>query len=163
MIVVSDTSPINYLLLIGSIDLLPQLYQRVIIPQSVYAELQHPSAPLVVQQWLSAMPAWVDVHAAPPLQLMVELGAGEAEAIALAITLRADVLLMDERKGRQEAIAQGLSVAGTLNVLDEAAAKGLISLPAAIQRLLRTNFRVSAELIRELLQREAARSGSSDG
>lgn len=160
MIVVSDTSPINYLLLIGLVDLLPQLYRRVIIPQAVYTELHHPSAPLVVQQWLATLPAWVEVHAAPSASLAVELGAVETEAIALAVALKADVLLMDERKGRREAIVHGLAVAGTLNVLDEAAAKGLITLPEAVARLLQTNFRVSAELIRELLQRDAARSNS---
>lgn len=163
MIVVSDTSPINYLLLIGLIDLLPQLYRRGIIPQAVYAELHHPSAPTVVQQWLIALPVWVGVHAAPPLSLAIELGAGETEAIALAVTLKAEVLLMDERKGRQRAIAHGLAIAGTLNVLDEAATKGLIALPEAVDRLLQTNFCVSAELIRELLQRDAARSSSPSG
>jgi predicted nucleic acid-binding protein len=67
--------------------------------------------------------------------------------------LRADALLMDERKGRREAIARGLTVTGTLNILETAAGQGLIDLPQAIKRLQRTSFRASPELIREILKR----------
>ncbi|ESA36929.1 dna-binding protein [Leptolyngbya sp. Heron Island J] len=49
MIVVADTSPINYLLLIGQIDLLPRLFQQIIIPDIVRDEMSDPGAPSVLQ------------------------------------------------------------------------------------------------------------------
>jgi predicted nucleic acid-binding protein len=63
MIVISDTSPINYLLQIGLIDLLHHLFNKVIIPRAVYAELQHKVAPKVVSDWTSKLPDWVEVQA----------------------------------------------------------------------------------------------------
>jgi len=58
MIIVSDTSPINYLILIGQIDLLPQLFEQIIIPQAVYNELSDSLAPLSVQTWTVDTPSW---------------------------------------------------------------------------------------------------------
>jgi len=67
-LVVADTSPINYLLLIGHIDILPALFEKVILPDAVWAELEHPKAPLVVRDWVAAPPPWVDVRPSSPLQ-----------------------------------------------------------------------------------------------
>jgi predicted nucleic acid-binding protein len=155
MIVVSDTSPLNYLLLINQIDLLPRLYGQVIIPNAVYAELLSPGAPQVVNKWVLSLPGWVEVHTAPSVDLTLQLGAGESEAITLALALKADVLLMDERKGRREALARGLAVTGTLNILDAAAERGMIDLRETISRLRQTSFRASPGLIREILERES--------
>lgn len=157
MIVVSDTSPINYLLLIGLVDLLPQLYGQVVIPHAVYNELRDPAAPEPVSNWVSSLPGWVEVHIVPNSDPALSLGAGEKEAIALALTLKAEMLLMDERKGRREALARGLAVSGTLNILDVAAERDLIDLPAMMGRLLQSGFRASAVLIREMLERHAER------
>lgn len=160
MIVVSDTSPINYLLLIGLIDLLPQLYGRVIIPQAVYAELQNPAAPQPVADWTANLPEWVEIHTAVNPDPTLSLGRGEQEAITLALLLKADVLLMDERKGRREAIAKGLAVCGTLSVVDAAAERGLIELTPALDRLWHTSFRVPAHVIQEMMRRDAERRSS---
>jgi predicted nucleic acid-binding protein len=157
MIVVSDTSPINYLLLIGLIEILPQLYGQVIIPDAVYAELRNPGAPEPVNKWVSNLPDWVEVHTAANPDPTLQLGAGEREAITLALALKADALLMDERKGRREALARGLAVAGTLNILEAAGERGQIDLPEAISRLQQTSFRASPGLIREVLKRDAER------
>ncbi len=62
MIVVSDTSPLCYLLLIEGIEVLPQLFERVIIPQKVRDELLAPDAPKVVQEWISQPPDWLEVQ-----------------------------------------------------------------------------------------------------
>ena len=62
MIVVADTSPINYLIQINCDSLLPKLYGRVVIPESVIRELGHPSSPTAVKHWLSSMPEWIDVR-----------------------------------------------------------------------------------------------------
>jgi len=94
MIVVADTSPLNYLVLIGEADLLYQLYGRVLIPQAVLSELQDPGAPSAVVGWVKSRPAWLEVR-----QVIVrseesseELDVGESEAMALAEEYRPDVL-----------------------------------------------------------------------
>jgi predicted nucleic acid-binding protein len=60
--IVSDTSPINYLCLIGATDVLPRLFDQVLIPTAVFAELSHPRAPEPVSQWLANMPPWIKVQ-----------------------------------------------------------------------------------------------------
>ena len=62
MIVVSNTSPINYLILIGHIDLLSKLFQRIIIPQTVYNELSNAAALLLVQNWIDTLPDWLKIQ-----------------------------------------------------------------------------------------------------
>lgn len=62
MIAVSDTGPLNYLLLINHIRLLPQLYEKVIIPHSVLIELLNPGAPKSVSEWASTLPGWAEVR-----------------------------------------------------------------------------------------------------
>jgi hypothetical protein len=66
MAVVADTSPPNYLVLIGEDRLLAELYGKVIIPGAVLQELQHPKAPLAVRRWLSGGPAWLFVQSEIP-------------------------------------------------------------------------------------------------
>ena len=61
MIVVADTTPINYLILIEEIDVLPKLYGRVIIPRAVNEELMRSRAPLKVQEWMKQPPSWVEI------------------------------------------------------------------------------------------------------
>ena len=62
MIVVADTSPVNYLVLIDEIDLLPQLFGTVVMPEAVWKELQAERSPLVVKNWISTNPSWIDVQ-----------------------------------------------------------------------------------------------------
>jgi predicted nucleic acid-binding protein len=157
MIAISDTSPLNYLLLIDHIALLPQIYEQVIIPEAVYRELSHPGAPKLVAEWISTRPTWAEVRIVSRVDTTVGLGRGESEAISLAMELSADVLLMDERKGRREARARGITVIGTLNILEEASARGMVSLPDAIARLQQTSFRASPAVFREILRRESVR------
>ncbi len=61
-LVIADTSPINYLLLIGHIDILPKLFERVIVPEIVRDELTHPKAPAVVRNWIASPPDWVEIR-----------------------------------------------------------------------------------------------------
>lgn len=86
MIVVADTSPIQYLLLIEHIDLLPQLYGKIAIPKRVYEELVAPNAPKVVQVWANHLPSWVEVRTiSTQADLALQrLDPGEQEAILLA-------------------------------------------------------------------------------
>ncbi len=160
MLVVADTSPINYLVLLEHTVVLPALYTRVFLPPAVMTELQDPEAPEEVRAWVADLPAWCEVRRPGPLaeaETLAHLGAGEREAILLAQELRADVLLIDEEDGRQAARSRALTVTGTLGVLERAAERGLIDLPSTLARLLTTTFRVRDELIQAVLARDAAR------
>jgi predicted nucleic acid-binding protein len=159
MIVVADTSPLNYLVQISCESILSPLYQRVLIPPSVLEELGHPDAPKVVAGWISDLPRWIEVRrtAGLPDAALTDLDPGEREAIQLAQEQRADLLLIDERRGRLEAKRRGLATIGTLGVLLAAAQRGLIDAAPAYQLLTtKTNFRCSPELHESFLQRVRA-------
>lgn len=157
MIVISDTSPINYLVLIDEIDLLPTLFGEIIIPQSVLTELQRAETPNEVQQWFAKNPAWLEVRNASVIDPTIALGAGESEAILLAKEIKADLILIDDKKARQAAVERGLNVAGTINILELASVKNLLELADAFNKLQKTNFRISQTLLNEALERKSQR------
>jgi uncharacterized protein len=157
MIVVSDTSPITSLAGIGRLELLQQLYSRVIIPQAVYDEMVRvgkavPGA-FEVQTF-----AWIETQQVSDFNqvsvLQADLDPGEAEAIILAMELNAELLLMDERPGRTIALHYGINVSGVLGLLLEAKRKGLISAvkPVMDQLINEVEFRVSSQLYTIILQ-----------
>ncbi|MFA6044338.1 MAG: DUF3368 domain-containing protein [Phycisphaerales bacterium] len=152
MVVVSDTSPLNYLVLIGHADVLPQLFGRVLTVPAVVAELSHPGSPQIVRQWVSAKPAWLEVRPPSSLEPSLRLGRGETEAISLAHEIHADVVLIDERKGTQAAEGLGLVVTGTLGVLQLADEKGVLKLAEAIAELRLTTFRCTDSVVERLLR-----------
>lgn len=153
MIVVADTSPINYLLLIGQVDLLPQLFQQIIIPDVVRDEMLDLDAPLILQQWIAKPPSWLTVQSVPEVDPTLNtLDPGEQAAITLAQTLSADLLIIDERLGRSIASKRGIPIIGTIGILDDAASQGLIDLENAINQLKQTNFRISRRIIQTLLE-----------
>jgi predicted nucleic acid-binding protein len=159
MIVVADASPLHYLVLIEQIAVLSLLYAQVLAPSVVCEELQRPQTPQMVRLWMAHPPPWLDLR--PPRAEgdpgLLRLGAGERQAILLAQATGANVLLIDERHGRRVARARALKILGTLGILDEAAARGLLDLPAALTRLQATNFRVTREMVQVLLDRDTAR------
>ena len=140
-------------MLIGRIDLLKLLYARILVPPAVLAELKHPVAPKPVQQWAVNVPDWVEVLSPKSSLVLGPLDLGESEAIALAAEVHADVVLMDEQAGRQEAIRQGLKVAGTLSVLDDAEQAGLVNFDAAVAELQKTSFRLSQAVLADIRAR----------
>jgi predicted nucleic acid-binding protein len=149
-IAVADTGPLRYLILIDAVDVLPQLFTRVIIPRAVMDELCHPHAPSKVRTWTSTLPEWVEVKTTPqPLENEI-LGPGENDVISWARQSNA-VALLDELEARQTAIQLGLSVCGTVGILAEASNKGLINLQVAFDKLLQTNFRIAPEILKKLL------------
>jgi predicted nucleic acid-binding protein len=103
--IVSDTSSLNYLVWIEQINLLAKLYGRVLIPQSVYRELSAPEAPAPVRTWIGSPPAWLEVSSVSlePEDGLQSLYSGERDAITLALYAQAEALLIDERRGREEA------------------------------------------------------------
>ncbi len=150
MIVVSDTTPLNYLILIEWAHVLPALFGRVYAPPAVIRECSHPRSPERVRQWGDAPPGWLTVQGPTHTDPSLKLGPGETEAIALAQELKADWVLLDERKGSREAEGRGLRVAGTLGVLEEAGARGLLDYETTRDRLVNeTNFYVAEEVLRE--------------
>jgi len=157
VIVVSDTSPIFYLVEIDVTEVLPALYGNVLIPPAVHDELCHPRSPSY--QWASNPPAWLKVAAPQQIDHSLNLDLGEQEAIALALEVHADRLLVDEKLGRQAAIQRGLRVAGTLGVLLDAASANLIDFEQAIGRLRETSFYLTDTLIEDLRKELAKRQG----
>jgi len=152
--VVADTSPLCYLLLIDQIDLLPLLFERVLIPKAVAAELAHTAADRKLREWIAMPPAWLEILEAPPTGAELRrLDAGEREAIALAEEVAADLVILDERKARQVALERGLSITGLLGLLVDAAERGLVELREVLDRLRQTSFRVDPKLLASLLDR----------
>jgi predicted nucleic acid-binding protein len=156
-LIVADTSPLFYLLSIGHIDLLPQLFGKVYVPNAVHNELCHSSAPKLGREWAASVPDWVEVTSIGAIDdaALQSLGAGEREAITLALSLRADLVLIDERKGTAVALSRGLDVTGTLGVLRLAARRGLLDLAEAFSRLKHTNFRYRQEVLDAILRQES--------
>ncbi|MGA2714221.1 MAG: DUF3368 domain-containing protein [Bryobacteraceae bacterium] len=107
-LVIADTGPINYLILIGHIELLPCMFERVVLPGAVQTELSDPVAPSPVRRWIATPPTWLDEVIGTEGLESVDAGLhkGEAAAIALAAYLRADLLLIDERRGVRAAERQ---------------------------------------------------------
>lgn len=136
MIVVSNTSPLTNLAAIGQFDLLHKLYDKIYIAQAVWEELNARG-----QRWPGcdevAAADWIDRHTVQNKTLVTalqrDLDAGEAESIALALELEADLILLDEREGRHAAQRMGLRVVGVVGVLLEAKANDAVG---AIRPLL---------------------------
>jgi predicted nucleic acid-binding protein len=130
LLVVSDTSPIINLAAIGRLDVLERMYGSLLIPPSVYREIAvvgagQPGAEEV--QTLSWIATGHLSQAELASSLHLELDEGEAEAIALALQEGADLLLLDERRGRGVALQLGLRVLGTLGVLIDAKRRGYVN------------------------------------
>jgi predicted nucleic acid-binding protein len=157
MIVVADTSPLNYLLLIDAAHVVQPLFGEVIIPSAVQRELCHPGAPAIVKACVAQPPAWLRIASPAAVLPDLDLDAGEAEAISLYLEIHADALLIDDRKGRVEATRRGLKTISTITILEAAAQQDLLSLEEAFRRLLKTNFRVAPRLLAEALERHRQR------
>lgn len=130
MIVISDTSPLTNLAAIGQFALLQQLYVEIHIPDGVWHELKAEGKEW--PGWREVVEAsWVTHHAVKDQTLvtvlMEDLDRGEAEGIALALEMQANLILIDEKEGRHTAHRLGLQVVGVLGVLLQAKAKGLIT------------------------------------
>jgi predicted nucleic acid-binding protein len=155
MIAVADASPLCYLVLIGEIDLLSKLFLHVAAPHAVINELLHEDAPEAVRTWASDLPGWISVKENPLSATtgLEKLQSGEQAAILLAESIKADVILLDEKAARRVAATRGLRVTGLLGVLGEAATRGLVELAPTIDKLRTTTFRSSPALLKATLDR----------
>jgi uncharacterized protein len=156
MIVVSDTSALSNLALVAHLWLLEAIYQTVIIPDVVARELaaaSNPTISAILQLgWIQTQPL-TNSKLANQLQQERGLDAGEANAIALALELQANDLLIDERLGRQEAVRLGLSIIGILGILLVAKQRSLIPQVQSVMDALidHAGFRVSPQLYQRVL------------
>lgn len=156
MIVVADSGPLHYLILLDHTELLRRFYGEVVVPDAVANELSTTGAPRVVRDWILRPPPWLNVVpvALDAVQAVTDdLDLGERSAIALAGTLRADLLLIDESAGRAEARRRKLRVTGTLGVLRAGAEQGLVDVPELITRLKTTSFYVDDALVNAIFRR----------
>ncbi|BAY75894.1 hypothetical protein NIES25_23430 [Nostoc linckia NIES-25] len=155
MNVVCDTSPLCYLILIDCVEVLPQLFSRVTIPNAVCTELLAEGSYTQVQNWIARPPSWLEIQTTTPVlpNLSSKLGIGEQEAISLAVQLNAALIILDDMDARQAAIAHGLNITGLLGVLYRAGTQDIIDFPDAISRLQLTTFRASSNLIQSFLER----------
>ncbi|MDA0867589.1 MAG: DUF3368 domain-containing protein [Cyanobacteria bacterium] len=159
MPVVSNTSPILNLAIIGQLNWLRQQFGTIQIPPAVLDELKvdddRPGSPLIraalIDGWLQVQPLG-DTKIAQLLRQTLDVG--EAEAIALALERHAEWILLDERDGRKAAKSLGLQVTGVLGVLLRAKASGeVISLAPAIHDLAhKAGFRLAPELVERILE-----------
>lgn len=153
-LVIADTGPVNYLILIGHVEILPMMFDRIVLPSAVRDELADANTPPEVRNWVAVPPQWLEVRFTElplPPRSKTRMGPGETAAIALAAELHADLLLMDDRLGVAAALRQGLTVTGTMGLLARAARSGLLDLEEAFERLKRTNFRYRQDIMDFLL------------
>jgi predicted nucleic acid-binding protein len=155
VIVVSNTTPLNYLVLLNKDHILPALFGSVVAPPAVVAELSRPQSPEQVRGWIAAPPAWFRIQAPRAIDPSLDLDEGEREAIALAQELKADRILLDEAKARQVAQVLGLQVAVTLAIFFEAGERGLIDFKQTIAELRETTFYLDEKLVKTILERIA--------
>jgi predicted nucleic acid-binding protein len=156
MIVVADSGPLHYLILLEQIELLRRFYGQVLVPEPVASELSAAGAPAVVREWITKPPTWVDVRPVTPDAVSMitdDLDLGERAAIALAETMHADLLLIDEAAGRAEAKRRHLRVTGTLGVLRSGAEQGLVNVPDLLERLKATSFYLDETLLKAVFER----------
>ena len=154
-VVVSNSSPICYLILINQIHIMHEILGAILIPEAVARELGDNAAPKSVKEWIAKPPEWVSIQKAPYFMdaELDRLHAGEREAITLAHSTRAEIVVIDEKAARKIAKAQGLNVTGLLGILDKAASLDMIDLIDAVEKLRQTSFRVSPQMLKSLIYR----------
>ncbi len=155
MIVISDTTPIISLLKLNRLDLLKELFGTVFVPQSVLEELTinekySVEAEMIFKSEFIETKSVFDATAVNVLMKVNMLDRGESEAIVLFCELNAEILLMDERRGREIAQKLGINLSGTLGILMKAFDKGLLNkseILNCLNELQKNNRQISENLI----------------
>ncbi|MBB4080800.1 hypothetical protein GGR28_003435 [Lewinella aquimaris] len=152
MIVVSDTSTITNLYQVHRLDLLKSLYGTIIIPPGVRRELyriQGQEEAIEKLEWIKTeYPKNQNLIA----ELLNELDLGESEAIALAVELQAEYLIIDEYKGRAIAERKGVKIVGLLGVLIASKVNGHIeAIKPLVEKIQSNGFRLNSSLIDKVL------------
>lgn len=155
MIAVADTSPLNYLILIGRVGIVARLFSQLIVPEGVLRELQHARSPRMVAAWAMNPPDWARVVRVSSSQAWGGLGRGETEMLLVAKSMGADMVLVDERRATSVAHSMNLRTIGTALAADA----GILDLRDSVAALLETNFRASPKLLRHVLDGRRGRLG----
>ena len=158
MLIVSDATPIISLIKVDRLDLLETMFQVVMIPQTVHDELTRNSrysneAAIVEQSSFLRVGTVKNLHSVAMLRQADKLDAGESEAIVLSKEQSANVLLMDERRGRQIAKRLGINITGTIGILLQAYDEELLSgtdVLECLERMQKSNIRLSKALIEQV-------------
>ncbi len=155
-VVISNTSPVFYLHRLGRLELFQKLYQRIVVPEAVVAELQTgrrqgEDAPDVRRY------EWIEVRSVREPQLLglsADFGPGEKEVLALALKESESLVIIDEQLAREMARLRGLRVTGTAGVLLKAKQKGYIpAVKPLLDQLVEMHFRLSDEVRNLILSR----------
>jgi predicted nucleic acid-binding protein len=156
MIVISDSSCLINLNKIELLHILPKLFHQIVVPAAVFREITNNKAGLPVfteaekKGWIKVVQAKND---SLKRKLEEELDEGEAEAIIIAIELKADLLIIDELKGREIARQYNLNFTGLLGVLLTAKRKGFInSIQSVLAELKAAGFWISKDLYDEIIK-----------
>lgn len=159
-IIISDTTPLRYLIEIEEVAILEKLFGKVIIPEKVAEELQHPKTPQKVKDWMQSCPHWLEVRRVD-LSLFTtqkKIGDGEREVFALALELKADAALLDDDGAEVEARRLNIPTIRLFAILETAAEGNLLDLPVAVDAMRKTSFRLPpAKTIEEMLERDRKR------
>jgi predicted nucleic acid-binding protein len=165
MIVVADTTPIRHLLAIRRIELLSKLYGEVLVAKAVLRELRAESTPDAIKDWIHKRPDWFRVVATTRRRFdlaLAELDPGELESILLAEEVKADLILIDDRAGREAATLRGLSVIGTVGILEQADIVWLLpDFETALAELENSRFYLSRAFREVVLARYRSRRKNS--
>jgi predicted nucleic acid-binding protein len=156
-IVVSDAGPLHYLILVDCADVLPELFERVLIPPEVRDELLHTSTPQKIKDAMGNPPLWLQIEPLSRFVPLARLHKGETAALQLALQTKTSAVLMDDLDGRAAARQLGLTVVGTIGVLERLAELRIIDLPIVITKLRQTNFFISPEILYSALERDRLR------
>lgn len=151
MLVIADTSPLRYLSVTRCADLLATIFGEVWAPRAVLNEMSASSAPESVRALVENPPLWLRTQEPSEQTLATvsrDLDPGERAALALALDLDADLLLIDEAAGRREAESLGIRITGTVGVLRLAAERGLINVPLIVEELRRSGFYIHDSVIK---------------
>jgi len=154
MIIISDSSPLISLAVIGKLNILENLYKEIYVPAAVYEEVVRVDKPFSkeLKQFLNGRTKSVKNKMAVEI-LLSDIGAGEAEAIVLALEQQPDIILIDDLKARKFAKISGLNIIGTMGILLKAKKEGLIKeLKPLISELLLRDIRISTKIIEITLQ-----------
>jgi len=154
MIVISDSSPLIALSIIDKLDILPKLFKRIYVPNAVFQEVVRTDKPFAkeLEIFLSGRTKNVLNKMAVKI-LSADIGAGEAEAIVLALELQLSIVLIDDLKARKFAVMNGLKIIGTMGILLKAKNEGLIkAIKPLISKLLNNDIRISNTIIEITLQ-----------
>jgi predicted nucleic acid-binding protein len=152
MLVVADSSPLIVLVQIEHIDVLPKLFGQVVVPPEVLAELCVSKRPQPIREFFRHRPTWLEERAPTSIEPIPALHSGEVAAISLVKELKADLLLIDDRDGRRAAAERGLPFTGTIGVLEIAAEQDLLALEDTFEKVKRTDFWISRQLLDERLE-----------